>query len=49
MTFNLRLQIGLYFAILLRCDAPLGTFTARVYGGDIPRWMRPLKGVEHGL
>jgi K+-transporting ATPase ATPase A chain len=49
MTANGTLQIGMYLAALLLLAWPLGLNMARVYAGDLPRYVRWLQPLENGL
>ena len=49
MTGNGYLQIGLYLAALLLLAWPLGLYMARVYAGDLPRYVRWLRPLENGF
>src|SRR5581483_6970464 len=46
MNSNNLLQIGVYFIVLLATTPPLGRFMARVFTGDLPKWIRWLKPLE---
>jgi K+-transporting ATPase ATPase A chain len=46
MTSNILIQIGFYFLFVLLLVKPVGTFMARVYEGDIPRFVRWLSPLE---
>ena len=48
MTANGVLQIALYLGLLVLLAKPLGSFMARVYEGDPPRWIRFLRPLERG-
>jgi K+-transporting ATPase ATPase A chain len=49
MTANGYLQIGLYLAALLLLAWPLGLYMARIYVGDLPRYVRWLRPLENGM
>jgi K+-transporting ATPase ATPase A chain len=49
MTASGVIQLGLYLAALLICVKPLGAFMARIYEGDVPRWLRWLTPLERGV
>jgi K+-transporting ATPase ATPase A chain len=49
MTANGYLQIGLYLAALLLLAWPLGLYMARIYAGDLPRYVRWLQPLENGM
>jgi K+-transporting ATPase A subunit len=49
MTANGLLQLALYLALLILLAKPLGSFMARVYEGDPPRWIRFLRPIERGI
>jgi K+-transporting ATPase ATPase A chain len=49
MTVNSWLQLGLFVLVLILLAAPLGAFMARIYGGEIPRWLRWMKPVENAI
>jgi len=49
MTGNGYLQIVVYLAALLLLAWPLGVHMARVYSGDLPRWIRWLGPLERAL
>jgi K+-transporting ATPase ATPase A chain len=49
MTVNSWLQLGLFVLVLILLAAPLGAFMARVYGGEIPLWLRWVKPVENAI
>ena len=49
MTANGIVQLALYVGILLLLVKPLGSFMARIYEGDIPRWIRFLRPLERGI
>jgi potassium-transporting ATPase potassium-binding subunit len=43
------LQIVVYLALLILLTKPLGSFMARIYEGDIPRWIRFLRPMERAV
>src|SRR5690606_12065869 len=40
------LQLSLYLVLLLLLAWPLGVAMARIYQGDLPRWLRPFHPLE---
>ncbi len=48
MTANGILQLVLYVGLLILLAKPLGSYMARIYEGDPPRWIRFLGPVERG-
>ncbi len=43
---NALMQISLYLLLLLLLAWPLGGVMARIYQGELPRWLRPLRSLE---
>jgi K+-transporting ATPase ATPase A chain len=48
MTANGLLQVVLFVGLLILLAKPLGSYMARIYEGDPPRWIRFLRPVERG-
>ena len=44
---NALMQISIYLVLLLLLAWPLGVVMARIYQGELPRWLRPLRPLEH--
>ena len=49
MTANGLLQVAFYLGLLLLLAQPLGSFMARVYEGNPPRWIRFLRPLERAI
>lgn len=49
MTGNGYFQLAFYVAVLLALSVPLGLYMARIYQGEIPRFVRWLRPLESGL
>lgn len=43
---NAWMQISLYLVLLLLLAWPLGVTMARIYQGELPRWLRPFRSLE---
>ncbi|MBI3430969.1 MAG: potassium-transporting ATPase subunit KdpA [Hydrogenophilales bacterium] len=49
MTANGYLQLGLYLVALMGLAWPLGLYMARIYGGELPGFVRWIKPLENGV
>ncbi|WP_028449450.1 potassium-transporting ATPase subunit KdpA [Chitinibacter tainanensis] len=49
MTANAFFQLALYLGVLILLAMPLSRWLTRVMAGDIPRVLRPVQWLEHGL